>query len=327
MLGWGAWLQLCDASTWQHACFHGLRTYMPVHTVSIHRGGCWPGRHLGIASVDIPAQLNPIRCSHHWPHPAVRAPVLQVDICDFLKTAQVNRDMVDVIKKLQEAVERARAEAAKAAGEEDGAAAGEGGEEDDGEEQQEQEGGETVDGEEQQVEEADAAGPSGGADAASHQATDASGGAGTTDGSVGKDAAVADHQAQTASPAPAAGGGEAAKRDTIARALHADFPEFDLELITALLEQEDGDEGEQRPWPIASIGSGSSRLCLLPQSEVGGLSAPSSPTCRALLPARCGCAQLTIAHSAAACPCPVTAATVCSCHQVRPAQDAQPGCC
>jgi hypothetical protein len=41
-------------------------------------------------------------------------PHLQVDICDFLKTAQPNREMAAVIRKLQETVERAKAEAAKA---------------------------------------------------------------------------------------------------------------------------------------------------------------------------------------------------------------------
>jgi hypothetical protein len=40
-------------------------------------------------------------------------PTCKVDICDFLKTAQANREMVAVIKKLQESVERAKAEAAK----------------------------------------------------------------------------------------------------------------------------------------------------------------------------------------------------------------------
>jgi hypothetical protein len=36
-----------------------------------------------------------------------------VDICDFLKTAQPNREMAAVIAKLQSAVEKAKAEAAK----------------------------------------------------------------------------------------------------------------------------------------------------------------------------------------------------------------------
>lgn len=52
---------------------------------------------------------------------------LQVDICDFLKTAQGNREMTAVIRKLQEAVEKAKAEAAKEAAEgEEGADAAEG---------------------------------------------------------------------------------------------------------------------------------------------------------------------------------------------------------
>eukprot|EP00887_Chlorella_sp_A99_P001931 scaffold18.g1931.t1 len=175
-------------------------------------------------------------------------PTCKVDICDFLKTAQVNRDMVAVIKKLQEAVEKARAEAAKeaAGGEgegEDGGedAAGEGAE---GAEPMEAEAGAPPQQQQQQEQQREQGG------AASHQVTDATDGSGGS--TVGKDAAVVDHQAQTASPpkepapapvAPAARPiSEAAKREAAARALHSEFAEFDLDLVSALLEQEDGDE-------------------------------------------------------------------------------------
>lgn len=64
----------------------------------------------------------------------------QVDICDFLKTARANLEMAAVIRKLQEAVEMARAEAAKEAAAEggDAEAAAEDEAEEEGERQQQQ---------------------------------------------------------------------------------------------------------------------------------------------------------------------------------------------
>lgn len=80
-----------------------------LHQAVLHPCACCPAHH---------------RCHHHTtahtahlsasPLPAAHlcwTNRLQVDICDFLKTAQANREMTAVIAKLQAAVERARLEA------------------------------------------------------------------------------------------------------------------------------------------------------------------------------------------------------------------------
>ena len=57
-------------------------------------------------------------------------PTCKADICEFLRGARPNLEMAAVILKLQQNVERARAEAAKEAAEAGGGEEGEGGEED-----------------------------------------------------------------------------------------------------------------------------------------------------------------------------------------------------
>lgn len=176
-------------------------------------------------------------------------PTCKVDICEFLKTAQANREMAAVVRKLQEAVEKAKAEAAKA-DKEEGEEAGEGeeGEEQQEEEQREQQASPAKAAQEQQ-QAADEAGPSkaaAGGKAAkavdSHTTTDTD----ASNGSGAKEMAVSDHQVPSSVQPPAAAApaanNEAAKREAAAKKLAEEFPEFDAGLVGELLEQEDGDE-------------------------------------------------------------------------------------
>ncbi|KAL4443565.1 hypothetical protein ABPG75_011302 [Micractinium tetrahymenae] len=178
-------------------------------------------------------------------------PTCKVDICEFLKTAQANREMAAVIRKLQEAVEKAKAEAANA-DKEEGEEAAEG-EEADEEQQEQQASPSKAAQEQQQQQQQQEAGPSKGpagdgkaakaVDSHTTTTTDASGGSGAT-----KEMAVSDHQVPSSvqPPAPAAAApavnAEAAKREAAAAKLAEEFPEFDAGLVSELLEQEDGDE-------------------------------------------------------------------------------------
>ncbi|KAL4447318.1 hypothetical protein ABPG77_007351 [Micractinium sp. CCAP 211/92] len=182
-------------------------------------------------------------------------PTCKVDICEFLKTAQANREMAAVIRKLQETVERAKAEAAKADKEE----RDEAGEAEEGEEQQEQEEqreqqqaipAKPEQAQQQQQAEDDEAGPSEASpgdkadkavDSRTTTTTDASNGSGA------KEMAVSDHQVPSSMQPPAAAAApgannEASKREAAAKKLAEEFPEFDAGLVGELLEQEDGDE-------------------------------------------------------------------------------------
>ncbi|PSC72511.1 E3 ubiquitin-ligase ORTHRUS 2-like [Micractinium conductrix] len=172
-------------------------------------------------------------------------PTCKVDICDFLKSARANLEMAAVIRKLQDAVEKAKAAAAKGDDEEGEEGAEEGGAEEEAAEE------EAAEEQQEQEEEAgeEAAGPSKpaaavkaakGVDSHTTTNTDASGGG-------GKEAAVSDHQMPSSVQPPAAVAApavnsEAAKRDAVVGAIAKDFSDFDAGLIEALLEQEDGDE-------------------------------------------------------------------------------------
>lgn len=182
-------------------------------------------------------------------------PTCKVDICDFLKTARANLEMAAVIRKLQEAVEMARAEAAKEAAAEGGDA--EAAAEDEAEEEAEEAREEQEEGGKQQREQPPAKrqqqdggkSPSKPAVAAtagdSHTTTNTDGSNGS---GGGKQMAVSDHQvpssakpAAEAAAAPAVNP-EAAKREAAISAIMQEFSEFDSSLVEALLEQEDGDD-------------------------------------------------------------------------------------
>ena len=131
-------------------------------------------------------------------------PTCKADIMQFMQSARVNHEMTAVIRKLQEGVERAKAEAAKAAAE--------GGEDEDEEEEAAEGAEEAEEAEEaqpEQQEQAAAAAPAptpaaaaAAAQAAESNKTTATDASGATTGV--KDSALADHQVPNSANGPAA---------------------------------------------------------------------------------------------------------------------------
>lgn len=174
------------------------------------------GSAVGVRSMRARKQLKP-------------CPVCATDLMEFLRSAQVNRDMAEVVRKLQESVRQAKADAEAAAaadGEEAGGDKAEEEEQDESEADKPEE--ESTEAESAQAEEALNAAPLAGPDST--------------------DSALVAHQMETsaqASPAKGPNRGDATSRcPPETKALIEEFSDFDAGLIEALLEQEDGDVGE-----------------------------------------------------------------------------------
>ncbi|KAK2078311.1 hypothetical protein QBZ16_004180 [Prototheca wickerhamii] len=171
------------------------------------------GSAVGVRSMRARKQLKP-------------CPVCATDLMEFLRSAQVNRDMAEVVRKLQESVRQAKADAEAAAaadGEEAGGDKAEEEEQDESEADKPEE--ESTEAESAQAEEALNAAPLAGPDST--------------------DSALVAHQMETsaqASPAKGPNRGDATSRcPPETKALIEEFSDFDAGLIEALLEQEDGD--------------------------------------------------------------------------------------
>jgi len=207
--------------------------------------GCLDKKFEGITDIVAPNAARTLRIrKNQKPCPSCKA-----DICDFLSTAQVNREMSAVITKLQEEVARAREQAEKLANQDaEGDEEGEEGDEeqDEAADEDEQEAADQdqdpEDGEQQEQ-----AGPSrdkqpaeamgNGADAEAAAQAGPSGTANAAGPSTGPSTSGA---AAASVPAPA----PAAAKDKYASelaALREDFPDFDEELIRGLLEDQGGD--------------------------------------------------------------------------------------
>ncbi|KFM29258.1 E3 ubiquitin-protein ligase ORTHRUS 2 [Auxenochlorella protothecoides] len=186
------------------------------------------GHAAGIRSIRVRKQLKP-------------CPTCKTDLMEFLKGAAVNRDMAEVVAKLQESIARAREEASGAAGEEgeEGVAAvDEGGEE-------------GVAGVDEEAEEGAGVSDGEGASDAAIVSEDAAPAAApeqpASSAETGpREPAISAHQVEALSPIPPSVPAPPSQQDKVTVALIEEYEDFDAGLIQALMEQEDNDEAAVR---------------------------------------------------------------------------------
>ncbi|MEW5310725.1 MAG: hypothetical protein WDW38_002493 [Sanguina aurantia] len=224
--------------------------------------GCIDGRFSGVSDVVAPCAGRPAMRERRNLKPC---PECKADLCEFLGSAQVNRDMSDVIGKLQAAVAAAKAEAQRTALERaeggGGGSASQGaasqGENDDGEggegQEEEEEEGDEAEEENKESKASVTAAATSKARPSSSDAPVAAAAAGTSSQAAAP--AAGSSAAQPSQPASAAVAAAAVAAVAVAAGpskpthqysselalLQKEYPEFDESLVLGLLEDQGGD--------------------------------------------------------------------------------------